>query len=60
MNSSLREQFENDYYRIDVLDGQLLLEDKRTGQSYKYWLRFEDYGDLGNEYIFMAPKNDQP
>lgn len=60
VNSSLSEQFENDYYRINVMDGQLLLEDKRTGQAYKDWLRFEDCGDLGNEYIFMAPKNDQP
>ncbi|HEM4818422.1 TPA: alpha-mannosidase [Streptococcus suis] len=60
VNSRLSEQFENDYYRIDVVDGQLLLEDKRRGQAYKDWLRFEDCGDLGNEYIFMAPKNDQP
>lgn len=60
VNSSLNERFENDYYRINVVDGQLLLEDKRTGQTYKDWLRFEDCGDLGNEYIFMAPKNDQP
>ncbi|MFX3803929.1 hypothetical protein ACJBSH_10865, partial [Streptococcus suis] len=60
MNSSLSEQLENDYYGINVMDVQLLLEDKRTGQAYKDWLRFEDCGDLCNEYIFMAPKNDKP
>ncbi len=35
MNSRLSEQFENDYYRIDVVDGQLLLEDKRRVKPIK-------------------------
>ncbi|RLU62860.1 alpha-mannosidase [Streptococcus iniae] len=40
--------------------GELVWENKSTGQSYPNFLQFEDCGDLGNEYVFKAPENEKP
>ena len=51
---------ENDWLKIDVDQaGRLVWTDKKTGKSYPDFLQFEDHGDLGNEYIFMAPQGDK-
>lgn len=51
---------ENRYYRFELADGDLILEDKRTGEQYQHWMRFEDSGDVGNEYVFKAPEGEEP
>ncbi|WP_303972721.1 alpha-mannosidase [Streptococcus merionis] len=37
---------------------QLVWSDKRTGKEYPEFLKFEDTGDLGNEYVQMAPRDE--
>lgn len=51
---------ENCYYRLEVVDGDLILEDKESGKRYKNWMYFEDSGDVGNEYVFRAPEGEEP
>ncbi|MGT2910536.1 alpha-mannosidase [Streptococcus cameli] len=53
--------FENDFLAISVNKQQeLVWLDKASGQSFTDFLRFEDTGDVGNEYIYMAPKGEEP
>lgn len=40
--------------------GELVWENKSTGQSNPNFLQFEDCGDVGNEYVFKAPEGEQP
>lgn len=53
--------FENDFLAIYLNDqDQLEWLDKRTGRVYPDFICFEDTGDVGNEYIFMAPQGAAP
>lgn len=42
------------------LDGTLDITDKKTKKSVKNILTYEDTGDIGNEYIYFAPKGETP
>ena len=33
---------------------------RRPNEAYEDFLRFEDRGDIGNEYIYFQPKNTEP
>lgn len=47
---------ENDYLKVEIEeDGALTVLDKASGISYTGLNRFEDSGDIGNEYMFIAP-----
>ena len=51
---------ENAYLKVDVAtDGTLTVVNKKTNQTFSNLLNFEDVGDIGNEYIFRQPLNDQ-
>lgn len=51
---------ENEHLKIEVqTDGTLSILDKASDQTYTDLLNFEDTGDIGNEYIFRQPLNDQ-
>ena len=41
-------------------DEDLTVYDKSTHEAYEDFLRFEDRGDIGNEYIYFQPKNTEP
>lgn len=47
------------YVTVSVEDG-LTVYDKTTHEAYEDFLRFEDRGDIGNEYIYFQPKGTQP
>ncbi|SEU19146.1 alpha-mannosidase [Paenibacillus sp. NFR01] len=52
---------ENAFLRVSAAaDGSLTLLDKTTGQTYSGLGVYEDTGDIGNEYIYFQPINDQP
>ncbi|WP_241209352.1 alpha-mannosidase, partial [Streptococcus sp. DD11] len=42
------------------VDEGLTVYDKTTHEAYEDFLRFEDRGDIGNEYIYFQPKNTEP
>lgn len=51
---------ENDFIHAEIMaNGQLTVTDKANHQIYPNVLTFENVGDVGNEYIFKQPKNDQ-
>lgn len=51
--------FENKYFKIDFNNnGSFNLFHKNSDKLYKNLNSFEDCGDIGNEYIFRAPKDD--
>lgn len=57
----VKQVLENDRVKIFVNEvGQLVWIDKTNGTQYPDFLTFEDTGDVGNEYIFMAPKGETP
>lgn len=41
-------------------NGQLVWENKSSGQRHVNFMQFEDCGDLGNEYVHKAPQGDKP
>lgn len=41
-------------------DGSLTVEDKKSGHIFTGLGIYEDCGDIGNEYIFFAPKGEKP
>lgn len=50
----------NDQVQLEIQsNGTLTLTDKGTGVILDDLLVFEDVGDVGNEYIFKQPENDQ-
>lgn len=52
---------ENEYLSVKInSDGTVNLTDKATGRTFSNILRYEDVGDVGNEYIFHGMKNDVP
>ncbi|WP_300785965.1 alpha-mannosidase [Streptococcus sp. 19428wC2_LYSM12] len=53
-------QIETDYFKLCVASTGLTLHDKRTGQVYSDFMRFEDRGDIGNEYLYFQPLNTHP
>lgn len=54
------QQMENEFIQVTVADnGLLTIVDKVTEERYSDLLNFEDVGDLGNEYIFKQPNQDQ-
>ena len=51
---------ENQFVHVSIeQNGTLTLLDKTTGQEFEELLTFEDVGDIGNEYIFKQPENEQ-
>lgn len=51
---------ENQKVRLEIqTNGTVTLLDKTTGVQLDELLTFEDVGDVGNEYIFKQPENDQ-
>ncbi|RRD94174.1 alpha-mannosidase [Clostridiales bacterium COT073_COT-073] len=53
-------RFENDFYSLEMKNKQLVYLDKKSGRFSAQLIAFEDTGDIGNEYIYFAPQNDQP
>ncbi|WP_048746821.1 alpha-mannosidase [Paenibacillus sp. P22] len=52
---------DNGLLRAEVAeDGSFALSDLRTGRVYTGLGVYEDSGDIGNEYMFMAPKGVEP
>lgn len=52
---------ENSWLKVEVKEnGTLTVKDKHTGKVYTDLLKYEDTGDIGNEYIFKQPKQDVP
>ncbi|SPC36444.1 putative mannosylglycerate hydrolase [Carnobacterium divergens] len=59
--NELEGTMENEYLKVTIAsNGILTVLDKETNHTYHDLLNFEDVGDLGNEYIFKQPANDQP
>lgn len=56
-----KSSLENKFYKFEISDkNQLNLLLKKQNKKITNVLYFEDYGDLGNEYVFKAPQNDVP
>lgn len=52
---------ENAYLKVKINDnGTIDVSDKHTGRCFKNLLKYEDVGDVGNEYIFVQPKDTYP
>lgn len=52
---------ENKYLTVKIeKNGTLSITDKQTNHIYRNQLRYEDTGDLGNEYVYRAPENTKP
>lgn len=50
---------ENEHLRVEILpSGALVLTDKATGSVYPSLLEFEDTGDAGDSYAYVAPEHD--
>lgn len=52
--------FANDYYALKVKDGKLHYRNQKLGRSSEELFYFENTGDIGNEYIYFAPKGEAP
>ena len=42
------------------VDENITVYDKTTHEAYEDVIRFEDRGDIGNEYIYFQPKGTEP
>ena len=42
------------------VDENITVYDKTTHEAYEDVVRFEDRGDIGNEYIYFQPKGTEP
>ena len=42
------------------VDEGITVYDKTTNEAYQDFIRFEDRGDIGNEYIYFQPKGTEP
>ena len=42
------------------VDEGITVYDKTTNEAYEDFIRFEDRGDIGNEYIYFQPKGTEP
>jgi alpha-mannosidase len=52
---------ENEWLHVVIArNGSLILTDKRTGRVFRDLAIYEDVGDVGNEYIFVQPGEDEP
>lgn len=52
---------ENKYLAVKIeKNGTLNITDKQTNHTYRNELRYEDTGDLGNEYVYRAPGDTNP
>lgn len=52
---------ENDFLVVSInQDGTLDITDKRTGYTLHNLCSYEDTGDIGNEYVFIAAKGQVP
>ncbi|EGO2586029.1 TPA: alpha-mannosidase [Enterococcus faecalis] len=53
-------EMENEFIQVKIENnGSLTIADKKTGETFSKLLTFEDTGDIGNEYIFFKPTEDQ-
>lgn len=49
---------ENEFLRVEIReDGSYTLTDKETGHRFEKIGWLEDTGDIGNEYVYVRPKN---
>ncbi len=54
-------EMENAALHVSLNDnGTINIKDKKTGRIFKELLKYEDVGDVGNEYIFVQPNNTKP
>ena len=52
---------ENAFLKVEILkDGTYTLTEKNSGRTYGPLGYFEDTGDIGNEYLYVQPKNTTP
>lgn len=52
---------ENAFLKVEILkDGTYTLTEKNSGRTYGPLGYFEDTGDIGNEYLYVRPKNTTP
>lgn len=49
---------ENDYYKIDVIDDQLVLINKQTGKTISDFISIENSADVGDSYDYSPPVKD--
>ncbi len=49
---------ENDYYKIDIVDNQLTLINKVTGQTISDFISIENSADVGDSYDYSPPVKD--
>ena len=50
---------ENEYYRVEFLDGKLNIYDKVLHQNYEDCARLIDSADAGDEYTYSYIENDR-
>jgi mannosylglycerate hydrolase len=51
---------QNDRYRLEWINGELILEDRSNGNKVRSFMRFEDVGDDGDSYDFSPLEGDSP
>ena len=52
---------ENENLHVSInKNGTIDIKDKKTGRIFKDLLKYEDVGDVGNEYIFVQPADTKP
>ena len=56
-----KNSMENEYLRVNInADGTLCVYDKKNNRTFDGLMRFEDVGDIGQEYTFVPCPNDKP
>lgn len=50
--------FENKYFKLEIKNHHVVYYDKLNHLYSDNFIQFEDCGDIGNEYIFKAPRGD--
>ena len=53
-------RIETAFYELECLSDRIQLRDKASGRVFDNLLRFEDRGDIGNEYIYFQPPGTSP
>ncbi|MBP2097510.1 glycoside hydrolase family 38 C-terminal domain-containing protein [Enterococcus rivorum] len=57
-NKKTEPNIENSHYQIFLVNGQLCLKEKQSGQLHKNFLKIEDSGDEGDTYDYSPPYED--
>lgn len=57
---TVQEMFiENEYYQVNVENGQFCITDKKRNKIHPHGISFVDKGDAGDEYTYSWPKEDK-